>query len=250
MSKRLISTATALAVLSTPVAAFDLDAMSKAERDAFGKAVRGYLLENPEVIMEAVRVLEDRQAAETAQNDVAMVEAHKAALFDDGYSYVGGNPDGDVTIVEFVDYRCGFCRRAHDEVAELIASDRNIRIITKEFPILGPDSQASSEFAIAVKHVAGLDAYKRASDALIRLKAEMNEAAMRRLANTLSVDADAVLNAMKSDKVKAEIAQTRALAQSLQINGTPTFVFGDQLVRGYKSLAEMRQFVADAREDS
>ena len=78
----------------------------------------------------------------------------------------------------------------------------------------------------------------------------MNEAAMRRLANTLSVDADAVLNAMKSDKVKAEIAQTRALAQSLQINGTPTFVFGDQLVRGYKSLAEMRQFVADAREDS
>ena len=103
--------------------------MTDAEREVFGAAVLAYLLENPQVIMDAVQVLEDRQNEEQAQNDLSLVADTADALFNDGYSWVGGNPNGNVTIVEFFDYRCGFCRRVHPEVKELLESDGNIRYI-------------------------------------------------------------------------------------------------------------------------
>ncbi|WP_425038554.1 DsbA family protein [Primorskyibacter sp. S187A] len=246
---RLLTTTALLGALALPAQAFDLTDMSDAERAAFRAEIRNYLLENPDVIMEAVAVLEERQQADAAQNDEAMLEANKAALFDDGFSHVGGNPEGDVTIVEFIDYRCGYCRRAHDEVAQLIAGDGNIRLITKEFPILGPNSTASSKFAIAVKHVAGGEAYEAANEALIRLNGEMSPKALRRLADTLGVDADAVIAKMESEDVAREINETRALAQRLQINGTPTFVVESQMLRGYLPLQAMQEIVARVRAE-
>lgn len=245
---RLLAATALTASLALPAQAFDLSAMSDAERAAFRAEFRAYLLENPEVIMEAVAVLEERQQAEAAQADVSLVATHAEAIFNDGYSHISGNPDGDITIVEFIDYRCGYCRRAHGDVQELIASDGNIRLITKEFPILGPNSSASAAFAVAVKQVAGPEAYEAANAALIQLNAEMSEPAMRRLAATLDVDADAVLAAMQTEAVQAEIQQTRALAQALNINGTPTFVVGDEMLRGYVPLEGMREIVARARD--
>ncbi|MGX9354460.1 DsbA family protein [Roseobacteraceae bacterium S113] len=245
--RRLITATALMTTLALPAAAFDLEAMSDEERAAFRAEIRAYLLDNPEVIMEAVQVLEARNEQAAAQNDGALVAAHKTAIFEDGYSHVGGNPEGDVTIVEFIDYRCGFCRRAHGEVLELVESDGNIRVITKEFPILGPNSTASSKFAIAVKQIAGGAAYEQANNALIALNGEMSPPAMRRLASQLGLDADAVLEAMESDAVLDEIAQTRALAELLQIRGTPTFVFGDQMVRGYVPIDGMREIVAQVR---
>jgi protein-disulfide isomerase len=234
--------------LAGPAQALDPAAMSDEERAAFRAEIRAYLLENPEVIMEAVAVLEQRQQEEAARADVGLIQAHAAEIFDDGYSHVGGNPDGDVTIVEFIDYRCGFCRRAHTDVQELIASDGNIRLITKEFPILGPNSLASSKFAIAVKQIAGGEAYEAANDALIQLNAEMTPPAMRRLAETIGVDGDAVLDAMETDAVRQEIMQTRALAEQLNITGTPTFVVGPEMLRGYVPLEGMREVVEAVRE--
>lgn len=233
--------------MAAPAMALDLDAMSDTERAAFGEAVRSYLMENPQVIMEAVQALEDNQAANQAEQDIALVAANAGALFDDGYSWVGGNPEGDVTIVEFIDYRCGYCRRAHGEVAELLQSDGNIRLIVKELPILGEASVLSSRFAVAVKQLEGDDAYKTAHDALITFGGDVTDRSLRRLAESLGFEADAVLERMDSDAVTQEIAETRALAQRLQINGTPTFVMGDQLVRGYVPLDGMRQIVAQER---
>lgn len=248
--RKFLATSALATTLALPAAAFDIDSMTDAEREAFGEAVRAYLLENPQTIMDAVELLETRQQEEAAANDIALVAAYNDALTNDGYSYVGGNPEGDVTIVEFVDYRCGYCRRAHDEVKTLIESDGNIRIIVKEFPILGENSLISSRFAVAVKQVAGGEAYAAANDALIRLQGDMSEPVLRRLANTLDVDADAVLAAMETPAVTEEISKTRALAQALQINGTPTFVFGTELVRGYVPLEGMQQIVAAEREKS
>ncbi|MEM1005944.1 MAG: thioredoxin domain-containing protein, partial [Pseudomonadota bacterium] len=138
-----------LSLITGPAQALDLNAMSEDEKAQFGAQVRDYLLENPGVIVEAITLLEQQQAVAEAQADKELVAANAEELFNDGYSWVGGNPDGDITLVEFLDYRCGYCRRAVPEVASLLAEDGNIRLVIKEFPILGDASVQSSRFAVA-----------------------------------------------------------------------------------------------------
>lgn len=232
---------------AAPAAAFDPAAMSDAERASFNAAIRDYLLRNPEVLVEAINVLDARQAASAEANDKALVATYAEALFDDGHSWVGGNPDGDVTLVEFVDYRCGYCRQAHAEVAELVASDGNIRFIIKEFPILGPESDLSSRFAIAIRQMAGDAVYKQAHDKLITLRGTANAESLSRIAQDLGQDPAAVLARMNDPSVSAVIEANHALASQMQISGTPTFVVGGQMLRGYLPLAGMRQVVADER---
>ncbi|WP_417209941.1 DsbA family protein [Antarctobacter sp.] len=250
----LSSSAAAFCLFTAPMALaqdagpFDFANMTPEQKTAFGAEVRAYLLENPQVIMEAVAVLEEREkAAQTAQDDT-LVADNMARLLDDGFSWVGGNPEGDVTVIEFSDYRCGFCRRAHPEVTELIESDGNIRYIVKEFPILGEASVVSSRFAIATLIVAGEEAYKSVHDALITLEGNPGNGPLRRIAETLSLDADAIMAEMDSEEVTRRITETRELALAMNINGTPSFVFGDQMVRGYAPLPTMRQIVDEVRE--
>jgi protein-disulfide isomerase len=233
--------------LALPAAALDLDQMSDAERAAFRAEVRAFLMENPEVIMEAVAVLEQRQEQAQLQADQSLVSDNAAEIFDDGYSFVGGNPDGDITLVEFLDYRCGFCKRAHAEVAKLLETDGNIRLVVKEFPILGEQSLLASRFAVATKQIAGGEAYKGLTDALMTLEGDVNLRNLRRLASTFGLDADAIEARMNSDEVTAEIARTRALAQRLQITGTPTFVLQDELLRGYLPYDQMQALVDEKR---
>lgn len=248
--KRLLIT-TVLAVtyaFGAPAQAFDLDAMSEEERAAFRAEIRAYLLENPEVIMEAVAVLEQRQVAQQAEAEKAVLAANAEAIFNDGYSYVGGNPNGDVTLVEFLDYRCGYCKRAHPEVAELLASDGNIRLIVKEFPILGEESTLASKFAISVRQIEGPESYKKVSDYLMGLRANVTEDSLRRVADDMELDTDAIFANLDSEAVMSEIASNHLLARQLQISGTPTFVLGDQMIRGYVPLRGMQEMIAAERE--
>lgn len=239
---------TGLLLLSaTAAAAFDISSMSEEERANFRAEIRAYLLENPEVLMEAIAVLEERDARQQAMNDIEMIAANADTLFNSKTSWEGGNPDGDVTIVEFIDYRCGYCRRAHPDVAELVSSDGNIRIVTKEFPILGPQSLEASRFALGVKFSQGDDAYKAVQDGLFSMRGDINEASLRRLAEGLDVDADAAFDLADSDDVTAILRDNRALGQSLNITGTPTFVLEDRMLRGYLPLEGMRQVVAEFR---
>lgn len=239
--------ALSLGLLASTATASDLTNLSDAERDALRAEMRAYLLDNPEVLMEAIAVLEDRQANQQNLADVALVAENAEALFDDGFSWVGGNPDGDITIVEFTDYRCGYCRKAHDEVAELIASDGNIKFIVKEFPILGEASELSSRFAIATKIVDGPEAYKKAHDALIKMRGNPSIESLSTLADKLKLTTDEVMATMLSARVDEEISATRALAQRMQIAGTPTFVVKETMLRGYVPLEGMRQIVAQSR---
>ena len=236
-----------LGLMTAPLGAADLTSMTPAERDAFRAEVRAYLLDNPEVILEAVQLLEERQAQAQMQSDFTLVAENEAELFDDGYSWVGGNPDGDITLVEFMDYRCGFCRRAVPEVARLLAEDGNIRWIVKELPILGEASVTSSRFAVATKHIAGPEAYGQVHDALMDMTAEPTEPVLRRLADGLGLDANAILAAMDSGAVTEELSRTQALAQKLQINGTPTFVLQDELLRGFLPADQMAEMIVEKR---
>ncbi|QQA44733.1 DsbA family protein [Pelagovum pacificum] len=249
MMKTLTAAVAFAAVLAGPAAAFDPENMTDAERSAFRAEVRAYLMDNPEVLMEAIGVLEQREAETQAQADQNLVSSNMDALVDDGFSWVGGNPDGDITIVEFMDYRCGYCRRAYPEVEELIEADGNIRLIVKEFPILGEGSTLSSQFAIAVRQLHGDDEYEAVHEALINMRGDATEESLSRMAETFGYDADAILEQMNSDEVAAEIAETRALAQRLQITGTPTFVMADQMIRGYLPLEQMEGIVDSVRAD-
>ncbi|MEX3315653.1 DsbA family protein [Sulfitobacter sp. PS-8MA] len=248
MFARLIAPAFVSALaLAAPVHAMDLTELTDAERAQFRAEVRAYLMENPEVILQAVEQMQTQQAEAQMQADFDLVAAHADEIFNDGYSWVGGNPEGDITLVEFLDYRCGYCKRAHDEVAKLLETDGNIKLIVKEFPILGEQSMLASRFAVATKQVAGDDAYKQLNDALMAFNGDVTLPALRRLAESFDLDAEAIEAEMGSDAVTQEIAQTRALAQKLQITGTPTFVMQDEMLRGYLPYDQMMALVKEKR---
>ena len=238
----------ALLGLASPALAVDLSAMSAEEKAAFGDAVRAYLLENPEVLTEAIEVLKTRQAAAEAVADVELVKANAADLFADTASYTGGNPEGDLTVVEFIDYRCGYCKKAHSEVMDLVNGDGNIRYIVKEFPILSEESATAARFAIATLQVAGPDAYAKVNAGFYEsFRGEVTPDTLSAFADDLGLDAAPILARMEAPEVTKVIEDNHALAQRMQISGTPTFVMGEQMVRGYIPLAHMQQVVAEER---
>ena len=243
--KKLI--ALVLLTLTGPSLAMDLTELTDAERAQFRAEVRSYLMENPEVIMEAVGQLQKRDAEAQAQADFTLVSANADAIFNDGFSYVGGNPEGDFTIVEFMDYRCSYCKKAFPEVEKLIKGDGNIRFIVKEMPILGEQSMLGARFAIATKIVAGDEAYKSMHDALMSFNGDITPTSLKRLAESFSLDPAAITEKMDSAEVTEAIEKTRALADALQISGTPTFVMEDEMLRGYVPYDQMKAIVKEKR---
>ena len=222
--------------------------MTAAEREAFRAEVRAYLLENPEVLIEAMNELEMREQVAAAERDRQMLAEQSDAIFNDPASWVGGNPEGDITVVEFIDYRCGYCRKAWQEVDALVAEDGNIRFVLKEFPILGEQSVLSSRFAIAVLQLHGGEAYKKAHDALLSMRADATPEALVRVAEELGLEAQPILNRMQAPEVTKVIEDNHRLAQIMDVSGTPTFVVGGTMVRGYVPLQAMQQIVAEQRE--
>ena len=220
-------------LLATRSFALDLSKMSAAERALLQEEIRLYLLENPEIIMEAVDVLRKKEQQAAIQSDFELVKKHEKAIFEDGFSFIGGNPNGDITLVEFVDYRCGYCKKAHNEVEKLLSTDGNIRFVIKEFPILGDDSLVLSKFALAIKIVHGDEIYKLVHDILFKMKSPPSEKAFNQIMSNLNLDANLVKSAMESNEVNGMIAYTRTLAERLKISGTPTFIMNDELIRGY-----------------
>lgn len=218
-----------------------------ADEAEFRAYVRAYLLEEPEVLVEAMQVLEQRRLVQEVESEREMVRRFGQSIFEDGFSYVGGNPNGSLTVVEFQDYRCGYCKRAHDDVQELVASDGDIRLIIKEFPILGPDSTLTSQLAVATMITQGPEAYKRLSDALMTYAGPVNDGALERLAKSANVDLEKSRAKLDDPEVARRIAQTHELGRNLAISGTPTFIVGEKLVRGYLPLEEMRRVVQLSR---
>ena len=233
--KALMTAALMAAALATPATAFDPANMTETERAAFGEAVRDYIMQNPEVLIESLNAMEAKRLANEAENDKLLVAANKAEIFEDGHSWIGGNPDGDLTIVEFIDYRCGYCRRVAPEVDEVVAKDGHIKLILKEFPILGQESDLASRYAIAVKQIAGGETYKTVHDKLYEMRGAVTIEALNAISQELGLDAQGIVQRMNTEEESAEIRKNRQLAEKMQIMGTPTFVIGPELLRGIPS---------------
>lgn len=234
--------------LCWPAAGQDLTAMTEEERAAFQAEVRAYLLANPEILIEMSQALEERQAAAQAETDKTLVAAHAEDILNDADSYVGGNPDGSLTVVEFIDYRCGYCRKAHDDVMALVAGDSDIRYVVKEFPILGEESVVASRFAISALRALGPEAYASINAGFYEtFRGEVNEATLTAFAGELGLDPGPILAGMNDPEVDRIIGENHMLAERLSIGGTPTFVIGGEMVRGFMPLEGLQAMVAAAR---
>lgn len=232
----------AAAILVLPPAA--AHAMDAAERQAIEGVVRDYLLKNPEVILQAVEGLRAREKAEeSARAKQALVENHDA-LYKNPNSPVGGNPKGDVTVVEFFDYQCGYCKAVHADVNRLVTDDGKLRLVYKEFPILGPGSLIGSKAALAAR---AQGKYIEMHNALMEHRGQIDDALVMRLARSLGLDADRLKADMDSDAVRTVIADNQRIAEQLGITGTPGFIFGEELVPGAIKLEQMKQLVSQAR---
>lgn len=214
------------------------------DKSAVEKIVRDYILENPEIITEALHLLQQKKKMAEAAADRQMLASNRAQLISDPTSPVGGNANGDVTVVEFFDYRCGVCKRVHPIVDRLVKTDPNIRRVYKEWPILGPNSVLAARAAIA-SHKQGK--YLSFHDVMMEADSAFDESAIMAMAKSVDIDTARLRRDMRSPETDAIIRKNYALADRLKLNGTPSFVIGDTLLRGGRDLESLRALVSKAR---
>jgi protein-disulfide isomerase len=213
-------------------------------KDEFERRVRAYILDHPEVILESVeRMQARRQAVETSEAQ-AVLKARTDEVFRDPASPVGGNVDGDVTLVEFFDYNCPYCRRVAPVMAEAEAADPRLRIVYKEFPILGPNSVYVAKAALAAHRQGRYAAFHKA---LMQAKGTADQGAALAAAAAVGLDVERLKADVNDPAIQAAIDRNLALAQALRINGTPGFVVGDQIVRGATDLGTLQDLIRKAR---
>ena len=200
--------------------------------------------ENPQIILEAVQILETEQANAQAQAQTQVLQDERDVLERDPNAPVLGNPDGDVTVVEFFDYNCPFCRRAMPEVQGLLDGDKNVRLVYREWPILGEGSVFAARAALASREQGK---YEEFHWALMGMQERAEEDSIMRIAAEIGLDVEKLRADMDAPEIEEHIATSNRLSQGLGFNGTPSFVIGDNLVPGIIAEEELRSLVEDVR---
>ena len=244
----LLAPLTLVWLIAAPAAAqTDIGNLSPEERSAFRAEVRSYLLENPEVIMEAIQILEQRRNEAAAEQQREVIAQNAEELFESEASYVAGNPEGDVTVVEFLDYRCPYCKQAHSEVKRLLEEDPNVRLVVKEYPILGPESVAAARLALAALEQDPED-FGDLHEALMTYDGQLTEQAAYRVAEDQGYDVEKLRKAAADPAIEERIQSNYALAAKLGIQGTPAFVLRDRVIPGFVAFDELSAAVDAQRE--
>ena len=207
------------------------------------KIVREYLLREPEIIYQALEELQRRQAEAEAARQQAAIAENRSELLNDPASPVGGNPDGDVTLVEFFDYRCAYCRRVVSSMRALLDEDRDLRVVFKELPVLGPDSERAARAALASRRQGGYVPFHFA----LMAAEDLSLQGIRAAAEAVGLDPDRLEADMAAPEVNAAIQANYALANELGIEGTPAFVIGTQLIPGAVDKARLEQLIREER---
>jgi protein-disulfide isomerase len=220
------------------------ETITPAQKNVVEQIVHDYILQHPELVSQALQSAEGKKQMQVeASNRAAVVEKHQA-LLDDPTSLVAGNAGGDVTIVEFFDYRCGFCKRVEPDLAALLHEDRGVRLIYKELPILGKDSRYAAQVALAARKQAK---YGEFHSAMMAVNGQIDQNTVLDIAARAGLDVDQVKADSQAVEINDTIERNLALAQTLGIRGTPTFVIGDEIVFGAIDRATMIQKIAAVR---
>jgi protein-disulfide isomerase len=210
----------------------------------FEQRVRDFLLDHPEVIMEALQILQERQEAAEAKNLKRTIAERSDEILNDPAAPVGGNPAGDVTLVEFFDYNCPYCRRVAPTVTELEQTDSDLRVVYKEYPILGPGSQFAARAALASRRQGK---YVPFHNALMQAAEQVTEETVMEIARTVGLDAEQLRADMQHPAIQEAIARNLQLANALGITGTPSFIIGQEVVPGAVDLGTLQGLIARAR---
>ncbi|MCB1511914.1 MAG: thioredoxin domain-containing protein [Hyphomicrobiaceae bacterium] len=213
------------------------------QEKAIGKIVHDYLIANPEVLVAVSKELERRQKEHKAKEQLRLITQEKKEIFHSPLDYVMGNKEAKITIVEYFDYNCGWCKRAFNEVAKLAKEDTNVRIVFKEFPIFGEHSQFAARAAMASReqgkywdfHVAMMKARRVTKDNVLQI------------AQRVGLDVEKLKKDMENAKYAAALHRNATIAQTLGIEGTPGFIIDDRINPGFLPLAALKQIVADIR---
>lgn len=240
MRAALISTFAALVAFS-PLAV----AAQELTPDEVKRLALEAILENPQIVMEAVAILQAQEAEAAKAATATVLSDQRMMLEQDPNAPVIGNPDGDVTVVEFFDYNCPYCKRAAPEIEMLIEFDPNVRVVYREWPILGEGSVYASRAALAARNQGK---YEEFHWAMMALNGRAEETSVLKVAGDLGMNIERLKADMQSEEVNEHIETSMNLAQLLGFNGTPSFVIGDALVPGLVSIDELQSLVADARE--
>jgi protein-disulfide isomerase len=230
----------ALGLILAPITSFAQDASDARIKELALQAIR----ENPQIIMEAIQLLEQQQADAEANARADLLENQRQLLERDPNAPVLRNPDGDVTVVEFFDYNCPYCRRAMPEVKGLIDADRDVRLVYREWPILGEGSVFAAKAALAARRQGKYEAFHWA---LMGLKERAEEASVLRVAKKVGLDIGKLRADMEAPEVKSHIDTSMRLSKALGFTGTPSFVIGDNLVPGLVKQDRLESLIEKAR---
>lgn len=221
--------------------------LSPEQRKAVTDLVRETILKNPEIIQDALIELERRNTVAQADAQRSAVAAEKARITAPATSVIIGNPEGDITLVEFMDYNCGFCKRAMEDVTALSKADPKLRVVLKDFPILGPDSVEASRVAVAVKNQLQGAKYFEFHNKLMGVKGKVNAAKALDIAKEAGADVAQLKKDMEAPATKAAIEDTVALGDRLGLTGTPAFIIGDEIVFGAVGQAALKAKIDSVR---
>jgi protein-disulfide isomerase len=235
------TTALALGLAIVPIAGFAQEPSDARIKELALEAIR----ENPQIIMEAVQLLEQQQAATQAEAAADVLKNQRQLLENDPNAPVLGNPQGDVTVVEFFDYNCPYCRRAMSEVQGLLDADQDVRLVYREWPILSEGSVFAAKAALAAREQGK---YEEFHWALMGMEERAEEASVMRLAEEIGLDIERLRTDMESPKVQEHIDESMRLSQALGFNGTPSFVIGEDLVPGFVEQEQLETLVEKTRE--
>jgi protein-disulfide isomerase len=218
------------------------------QREEIGNVVKEYLLAHPEVMQDVMAELDKRQqAAEAAKHRAAVAET-KATLFSSPHQVVLGNPQGSITMVEFFDYNCGFCKRALSDMLDLLKTDSNLKFVLKEFPVLGEGSVEAAHVAVAARmqDVTGKK-YIEFHQKLLGGRGQADKAHALAVAKEVGFDMARIEKDMNSDEVKKTIDENMKLADALGVNGTPSYVVGDEVIVGAVGIDVLREKIKAER---
>lgn len=235
-------------MLSAGTLAGHAQSITGTQRTEIEKIVRDYLVNHPEVLQEAIAALEKKQAADEAAKHEAAVKDNAEALFNSPRQVTVGNLQGDVTFVEFFDYNCGYCKRAMADMFDLMKADPKLKVVLKEFPVLGPGSVEAARVAVAVRmqDKTGkkyLDFHQK----LLSARGQADKARALAAAKEAGLDVARIEKDMASDEVRQSLEESLKLAEKLGLNGTPSYVIGQNIVIGAVGLDGLKEKINAAR---